>query len=108
MTRKRGCVGGYNCPKLRTLQLCTWFAPLSVWSALKTGTHAMDLTTNPVDLRPTWFKHIFVVAEPGQPLPRCHPPRHLHVCYRSSYDSLNDTTASLALTNRNLVYTIAI
>jgi len=61
---KEACVGSYNCPKLRTLRcsglIPSWSAPLSSWTALETGTHAMDLTTVPVDLKPTWFTRGFV------------------------------------------------
>jgi hypothetical protein len=70
---KRASVASYNCPKLRTLQLSCYDLPEG--NALESGTHAMDLTTIPAELKSTWHHHGFIdgmfVADDIHQGPRC-------------------------------------
>lgn len=56
---KELCVASYRCPKLRTLQLSCWFTAQSAWTALETGTHAIDLRTVPPQCKSKLFDHGF-------------------------------------------------
>lgn len=59
---KRVEVTSFRCPKLRTFQLSNTYPKdgESVWKALETGAHAMDLETVPADCGSTFYHHSFV------------------------------------------------
>jgi len=69
---KCACVDNYRCPKLRTLQLSCYLQEPEAsagWTALKTGIHALDITTVPLNYKAEWSSHDFTdgifVAEMG-------------------------------------------